>query len=95
MADRAELVGSYNLANLAVRAQVTGRDARALMDQFIRVLETMRVGDKLTIQNLGVFEKVMSKERPGSNPKTAERFTVPARERIRFRASKNLRRVSG
>ena len=95
MVNRAELDGSYNLGDLALLARVPLQDARALMDQFIRLLETMHVGHKLTIQNLGVFEKVMSKERPGSNPKTAERFTVPARERIRFRASKNLRRVSG
>lgn len=82
---------AYRLDDLARAAKVRQTDARAFVDALIRQIEVMDVGSKIVIKNLGKFEKVLSKARTGTNPKTQKKIVIKAKPRIKFRASVNLR----
>lgn len=48
---------------------------------------------KVSINGFGTFESVHSEARKGRNPSNGEEITIPAKERIRFRASKTFKDI--
>ena len=62
----------------------------ALHAAFDLMTIALRDGDAVQIKGFGRFEAVDTPERPGRNPKTGEAFTVSARRRVKFKASKSL-----
>ena len=47
---------------------------------------------RLTIREFGTFETVVTPARPGRNPSTGETIHIPAREKLKFKASPLLRK---
>ncbi len=54
------------------------------------ITEYMKDGKRLSIQSIGVFQVKPSAERMGRNPRTGEKITIPARNVVRFKASKSI-----
>ncbi|KAG7354687.1 bacterial DNA-binding domain containing protein [Nitzschia inconspicua] len=51
------------------------------------IVEAVGEQKKVTLKNFGTFEGYMSKQRFGVNPSTREPISIPAKRRIRFKAS--------
>ncbi|KAG7358712.1 bacterial DNA-binding domain containing protein [Nitzschia inconspicua] len=51
------------------------------------IVEAVGEQKKVTLKNFGTFEGYMSKQRFGFNPSTREPISIPAKRRIRFKAS--------
>lgn len=45
---------------------------------------------RIKLRNFGTFEVIRTKPRPGRNPKTGKPYKIPARNVVRFRASKKM-----
>jgi DNA-binding protein HU-beta len=65
-----------------------------LADILDAVLHEMKVileqRGEIRLLNFGSFRVRECAERIGSNPRTRERMTIPAKDRVRFRAGKEL-----
>ena len=61
------------------------KDAEAIVKFiFQEIAETVRRGERVSIQGFGAFELRKLKERKIKNPRTREEIKVPAREKITF-----------
>lgn len=77
---------------IANKAQVTKRDAGAALDAIGEILaETLSKDDKVKIAGIGTFERTVSNDRVGRNPRTGEEMTIPGHGRVHFAPAKELR----
>ena len=66
--------------------------ARKMLDTLVEVItKSLMKGEKVQISGLGTFEVKSRKARPGRNPQTGEKITIPARKVVGFSISKPLR----
>ncbi len=72
-------------------------EARELVDLFFEELAaSLAVGKQVKISGFGNFDLQDKKERPGRNPKTGEKVTIPARRVVTFKPGQKLKaRVEG
>jgi len=69
--------------------KLTNKEVEQVVDAlFLSILETVKAGEKVSIQNFGIFKRVDRKERTSRNPKTGEPIKVPAKKSFTFTASK-------
>lgn len=72
----------------------TGKTNREVSEMISATLdairESLKEGDEIRLINFGVFAVKKSAERPGVNPKTREKMTVPAKMRVKFTPGKEL-----
>jgi DNA-binding protein HU-beta len=61
---------------------------RKLRDTLATALKN---GERVEIQQFGSFSLVATKERSGNNPRTGEKITIPAGEKVKFTVSKSLK----
>lgn len=75
---------------------LAAKDAKAAVDAAIdRIAGALAAGASVRT-GLGTFTPVDRPARPGRNPSTGERLTIPASRAVRFKASKTLKdRVNG
>jgi len=73
------------------------REARELVDLFFEELEVcLADGEQIKLSGFGNFNLRDKSERPGRNPKTGEKVSIPARRVVTFRAGQKLKaRVEG
>lgn len=57
---------------------------------FDTLKEQLSNNEEVRIRGFGIFSVHKSEARKGRNPRTGEEITVPPRNRLRFRAAKNL-----
>ena len=71
-------------------------EARELVELFFEELvASLAVGKHVKLSGFGNFDLRDKKERPGRNPKTGEKVTIPARRVVTFRPGQKLKaRVS-
>lgn len=55
------------------------------------ISEELRKGNRLEFRDFGVFDTKQMAGRPAQNPRTGEKFYVPAHNVVRFRPSRKLR----
>lgn len=54
------------------------------------IQDFLRIGEPVTITNLGAFKLYKTKPRPSRNPRTGETFEMPAVTKIKFKMSPTL-----
>lgn len=55
------------------------------------VVENVNKGDKIVINGLGSFEKVIRAERMGINPSTKQKIKIPQKGVPKFKAAKSFK----
>lgn len=82
---------------VAERTGVSQKDARHVIDAALDIIaETLKAGEKVTLTGFGTFEVRQRQERPGVNPQTRQKITIPAGKTPGFSASSPLKQaVSG
>ncbi len=68
------------------------REALELVDLFFQELEaSLADGEQIRLSGYGNFDLRDKNERPGRNPKTGQKVSIPARRVVTFRAGNKLR----
>jgi len=81
---------------VAKRAQVRIKEAEAVVNAFLDVLKDALLEEgRVALTGFGVFQVREAKERTVSNPRTGEKVRIPARKRVAFRPSLELKRRLG
>ena len=84
---KAELV-----AKIALKANMTKAAAERTLNAFLdAVQETLVQEGKLTLTGFGAFSVEARKARPGRNPRTGAKITIPASKMVKFRSGKQLK----
>ncbi len=80
------------IAAVAERIELTKGDAAKYVNAVLGVIaDNLAEGDhELAIPDFGRFFVKQVPERQGVNPKTGEKMTIEAREKVVFKASDNL-----
>ena len=77
---------------VADKANVTKRDAEAIVDALIEEIEANLVaGEEVKISGFGIIQTKVHKARQGSNPTTHEPITIPESKAVSFKPSKALK----
>lgn len=82
------------IAHVAKKANLTNKasnDAVTAMLNGIR--DSLKKGDKVVITGFGTFSVRNRSSRPGRNPKTGEKITLPARRAPGFTPGKTLKKA--
>ena len=67
-------------------------EARELVESFFEEqAASLAVGKQVKLSGFGNFDLRDKKERPGRNPKTGEKVTIPARRVVTFRPRQKLK----
>ncbi len=67
-------------------------ETRELVESFFEELAaSLAVGKQVKLSGFGNFDLLDKKERPGRNPKTAEKVTISARRVVTFRPGDKLK----
>ncbi len=67
-------------------------EARELVESFFEEqAASLAVGKEVKLSGFGNFDLRDKKERPGRNPKTGEKVTIPARRVVTFRPGDKLK----
>ena len=81
------------ISNLAKKVDITKADAAIAIDGLTElIIETIKSGDTVNIQEFGSFEMQTSKERNGVNPKTSEKIVISPKNSLKFKCSPKLRK---
>jgi DNA-binding protein HU-beta len=72
----------------------TKKDAQMAVEcVFDSIKKSLKKKDAVTISGFGTFRVKQTKARQGRNPKTGETIQIPAKKKIAFRASKELKEL--
>ncbi len=80
------------VAAMAEKANLTKKDAEALLNAFIETVgDAMKADDKIVLTGFGTFEKRTRAAREGRNPQTGEIVKIEACNVPSFKAGKSLK----
>ncbi len=72
----------------------TKKDAQMAVETLLNAIkDSLKKKDPVTISGFGTFKVKETKARMGRNPKTGESIQIPAKKKIAFRASKELKEI--
>ena len=87
---KAELVKAIK-AKAGLSSKAAAENA---LDSVLQVItKALAKGDKVTFTGFGSFTVVKRKARAGRNPKTGKAIKIPARNSIKFKAGKLLKKA--
>lgn len=67
-------------------------DIRDVLEQALgTIADLLHAGTSVTLRGLGTLQIKQAKGRPGYNPKTGERFAIPEKISVRFKASDTIK----
>ena len=76
---------------LAEKRGITKKAAYQEIDAFIKtIMDYLREGEAVKLQNFGKFEMKTAKEKVCRNPKTGQSCIVPEHQKVKFTASETL-----
>lgn len=77
---------------LAEKTRLTKNQSEHVFDAAIEIIQAaVSKGEEVKIVGFGTFSRVARKARPGRNPKTGEKVTIPATGIPRFRPGKDFK----
>lgn len=77
---------------LAEKQNITIFEAQAIVDDLLSILKkTIEKGEEIELRGFGNFRIRQQGSRPGRNPKTGDEVIIPARKRVFFKPSKQLK----
>lgn len=72
----------------------TKKEAQIAVETLIDTIKkSLKKKDSVTISGFGTFRVKETKARTGINPKTKEKIQIPAKKKVTFRASKDLKAI--
>jgi nucleoid DNA-binding protein len=72
----------------------TKKQAADIVDSVLNsIRDSLRKREDVAISGFGTFRVKQTKARMGRNPKTGETIQIPAKKKIAFRASKDLKSI--
>jgi nucleoid DNA-binding protein len=79
----------------AVASKVcTKKEAQLAVETVLETIKnSLKKKEPVTISGFGTFKVKETKARTGRNPKTGETIQIPAKKKISFRASKELKSI--
>jgi len=81
-----------DLADQVVQFVTTKKQAKEVVETlFSSITKSLKKKDPVAISGFGTFKLKQTKARMGRNPKTGEAIQIPAKKKITFRASKDLK----
>jgi nucleoid DNA-binding protein len=81
-----------DLADQVVQFVSTKKQAKEVVETlFGAITKSLKKKDPVAISGFGTFKLKQTKARMGRNPKTGEAIQIPAKKKITFRASKDLK----
>ena len=81
---------------VAGKVGLTKKETNNVVDAITSAIsDSLERNQKVTLVGLGTFEVRRRKARRGVNPQTRERLDIPAKNVVRFRAGKGLRKRVG
>ena len=81
---------------IATSSGISQEKTKNILELFvIYVTDELQSGGSVQITGFGSFEAVQRPERPGTNPRTGEATTYPAKQVVRFKAGKTLKDAVG
>jgi nucleoid DNA-binding protein len=82
------------IAHVAKKANLTNKaSAEAVGAMLGGIRDSLKKGEKVVITGFGTFSVRNRAARPGRNPKTGERITLPARRAPGFTPGKTLKKL--
>jgi nucleoid DNA-binding protein len=83
-----------DLADQVVQFVSTKKQAKEVVETlFESITKSLKKKDPVAISGFGTFKLKQTKARMGRNPKTGEAIQIPAKKKITFRASKDLKQA--
>jgi len=83
-----------DLADQVVQFVSTKKQAKEVVETlFDSITKSLKKKDPVAISGFGTFKLKQTKARMGRNPKTGEAIQIPAKKKITFRASKDLKQA--
>jgi DNA-binding protein HU-beta len=77
---------------LAEKHELSKKQAQALFDDMIVSFgKNLKKGNRIRIAGLGILQVKQTKARMGRNPATGEPIKIPAKRKVAFRVSKDLK----
>jgi len=81
-----------DLAEQIAQFVASKKAAKELVESvFDSITKSLKKRDPVAISGFGTFKLKQTKARMGRNPKTGEAIQIPAKKKITFRASKDLK----
>jgi nucleoid DNA-binding protein len=82
------------IAHVAKKANLTNKAANEAVSAMLNgIRDSLKKGDKVVITGFGTFSVRNRSARPGRNPKTGEKITLPARKAPGFTPGKTLKKA--
>lgn len=79
-------------AELAEQHGMSKKDATQLLEGMVnQFVKHLQKGERVRIPGLGILEVKQMKARKGRNPQTGEEIQIPAKKKVAFRVSKELK----
>ena len=79
-------------AELADKHGVSKKEATELLEGMVTsFVKHLKAGERVRIPGLGIMEVKQTKARTGRNPQTGATIQIPAKRKVAFRVSKDLK----
>jgi len=87
-------VNKAQLINAVAESTSTKKEAQMAVEAVLdSIRKSLKKKEPVTISGFGTFKVKQTKARQGRNPKTGETIQIPAKKKIAFRASKELKAI--
>ena len=77
--------------NISTKAHFSLNDSEIFLNSFLKILKDKGLTNIIKISNFGTFEKKITPQRIGRNPKTKEEFIINKRSKLTFKSSNNVK----
>ncbi len=82
------------LIEAVAKTTCTKKEAQMAVETILEAIRnSLKKKEPVTISGFGTFRVKETKARMGRNPKTGETIQIPAKKKIAFRASKELKSI--
>ena len=82
------------IKELATEIGMTQKDVKPIIDlAFEKIKVAVANGDRVSITDFGIFEKIVRPSRIGRNPRTGETIQLNETSNVKFKASKNFKNI--
>jgi len=83
-------------ADIASKSDLTKKAVTELTEEVVaHIVKNLKKGNRVRLAGLGILQVRKRAARMGRNPATGEAIKIPAKKKIAFRASKELKEAVG
>ena len=77
--------------NISTKAHFSLNESEIFLNSFLKLLKDKSINNLIKISKFGTFEKKITPQRIGRNPKTKEEFIINKRLKFTFKSSNNVK----